>query len=135
VNGAPAQVVDALEVASPASGSGVLWSAAGDRELEVNVVHLPAGGGVGEHRAGLDVAIAVLAGDGELTVDGDRHPLRAAVVAFVPKGAARAVHAGPAGLVYVTAHRRRSEGIGIGPAKVRPDTAEERRPERLPSPG
>jgi quercetin dioxygenase-like cupin family protein len=108
------QVVDAADVIATSSGAGAQWSLDGERDLDLNVVYMPAGGGVGEHHAHLDVAIVVLSGAGELNVEGRTYDLRPAVIAFVPKGAARSIQAGPEGVGYVTVHQRRSGRLEIG---------------------
>jgi quercetin dioxygenase-like cupin family protein len=63
----------------------------------------------------LDVVLIVLAGTGRLVVDNvDRH-VATAVVAQIPKGTTRAIHADAEGMAYLTVHRRR-DPLGIRPA-------------------
>lgn len=123
-----------------AAGDGVQWTLEGDGELHVNLVHLDAGHAIGDHvNDGVDVVIVVLAGSGELTVDGATTRLAAHVVAHVPRGARRSIRADGgagdgdggaddgdggadgdnAGLDYLTIHRR-PRPLGIGPTRRRP---------------
>ncbi len=95
------------------SGRGVAWSVT-SADLNVNLVVWPPGGGVGAHvNAERDVLWVVLEGSGEVTVDGATHPVAAGWTALVPKGAERAVRAGPDGIRYVSAHQRRPPGIAL----------------------
>lgn len=96
------------------SGRGAAWSAT-SADLNVNLVIWPPGGGVETHvNAERDVLWVVLEGAGEATVDGVVHPVAAGWAALVPKGAERAMRAGPEGIRYVSAHRRRPPGIALG---------------------
>ncbi len=93
---------------------GALWKLAESaRQLDANLVRLPAGASVDEHREGdLDVLLFVASGDGQL-LDGTRSlPLAAGALAWLPCGSRRALRAGPGGLAYLTVHRRRP-GLSI----------------------
>ena len=92
------------------------WSLPGPGDLNVNLVRLGPGRSMAGHtNHQLDIVLVVLAGTGRLVVDDvDRH-LAPAVVAQVPKGTTRAIHAGAGGMAYLTVHRRR-DPLGIGPA-------------------
>jgi quercetin dioxygenase-like cupin family protein len=93
-------------------GRGVVLGLA-STDLNVNEVRWPAGDGVGRHRNDeLDVLLVVIAGDATVSVDGVDHRLSAGQILLVPKGAARAVTAGPDGVRYLTCHRRRGP-IGL----------------------
>jgi quercetin dioxygenase-like cupin family protein len=95
-----------------ADGRGVVLGLA-STDLNVNEVRWPAGDGVGRHRNDeLDVLLVVIAGDATVSVDGVDHRLSAGQILLVPKGAARAVTAGPEGVRYLTCHRRRGP-IGL----------------------
>jgi quercetin dioxygenase-like cupin family protein len=100
---------------------GALWRLAEPgRQLDANLVRLAPGAEVGEHTEGdLDVLLIVVEGGGQLGRGAEpREELRARTVAWLPRGSRRSLHAGPEGLVYLTAHRRRP-GLtitGPGPA-------------------
>ncbi|MER5767237.1 cupin domain-containing protein [Streptomyces sp. NPDC001985] len=93
----------------PEGAGGALWRLdASARQLDANIVRVPAGERVAEHvEPDLDVLLCVVDGDGELETAAGRQRLEAGAVAWLPRGARRGVEAGPGGLVYVTAHRRR----------------------------
>jgi mannose-6-phosphate isomerase-like protein (cupin superfamily) len=96
-------------------GEGTLWSAAG-ADLNANLLAWPPGGGVGEHRNHeRDVLLVVVGGGGTLVIDGRPLTLRAPQLVLVPRGAARAITAGPEGLRYVSAHRRREGLVRLRP--------------------
>ena len=96
------------------SGRGAAWSAT-SADLNLNVVVWPPGGGVDAHvNAERDVLWVVLEGSGEVTIDGAVHGVCAGWGALVPAGAERALRAGPEGIRYVSAHRRRQPGIALG---------------------
>ncbi|QDY79589.1 hypothetical protein [Streptomyces qinzhouensis] len=88
---------------------GAVWRLAeSGRQLDANIVRIRPGARVATHvEPDLDVLLCVVGGDGELTTDGGPQPLEPGCVAWLPHGSRRAVTAGPAGLVYLTAHRRR----------------------------
>jgi len=74
------------------------------------------GGGIGEHANDeVDVLVVSVTGDGAVEVEGRRHGLGPGKLVFVPRGARRSVHAGPAGLAYLSVHRRRGPlAVGVG---------------------
>ncbi|MFE3494184.1 cupin domain-containing protein [Streptomyces sp. NPDC059175] len=98
----------------PAEQGGALWRLDIDRrQLDANVVRLPAGSRVAEHvEPDLDVLLYVTEGDGHLEVDGVRQEIAAGSVVWLPRGARRALDAGPEGLVQLSVHRRRP-GLAI----------------------
>ena len=100
----------ALIGATP-DAAGVLWKLAeSGRQLDANVVHLPADQRVGTHREpDLDVLLLVLAGDGVLGADaeGTSQNLAAGKLMWLPHGSTRSITAGHGGLSYLTVHRRR----------------------------
>jgi quercetin dioxygenase-like cupin family protein len=51
---------------------------------------------------------------GIVTVDREEHRLSAGVLAFIPKGAARAIVSVSEDFAYLTVHRRRRPQIGLG---------------------
>lgn len=109
--------VDACLAAAPEEQGGALWRLAQrNRQLDANLVRLPAGASVAGHvESALDVLLLVVEGDGQLDNGaGERpQPLEPGVVAWLPKSAHRALVAGPRGLAYLTVHRRRP-GLSIG---------------------
>ena len=89
------------------TGRGALAGIA-SQDLNANVVAWPAGDGVGGHvNTALDVLIIVTVGALTLTLDGANHALVAGDALLVPKGARRAITAGPEGVRYLTCHRAR----------------------------
>jgi quercetin dioxygenase-like cupin family protein len=109
----PVDPVRLADLLLPA-GRGAVWSAT-SADLNVNLVVWPPAGGVEAHvNAERDVLWVVLEGAGEVTIDGATHPVAAGWAALVPKGAERALRAGPEGIRYVSAHLRRPSGITLG---------------------
>ncbi|WP_338703123.1 hypothetical protein V2W30_37845 [Streptomyces sp. Q6] len=117
-------LADVLTAAGPAA-TGALWRLEGAaRQLDANVVRLrPGAGGEPYVESDLDVLLVVAEGHGTLhRADGDAE-LAPGTLVFVPRGERRAVDAGPDGLVYITAHRRRP-GMTIGRAPTSVTAAE-----------
>ena len=102
----------------PASGrkdhrptrGGPVWGGQSE-ELNATILEWPAGGGPGETVSKLDVVYAVLSGS--LLLNGDE--LAAGEARIVPKDTPRRVVAGPEGVRYLTAHRRRGL-LGLSPS-------------------
>jgi quercetin dioxygenase-like cupin family protein len=111
------QVIDTRALAEKARGLGAQWSLSGDRELEVNLVHIPAGQGITDHLGTVDVVVVGVAGQGTVTIEMEPYELGAGLVIFVPNGSTRSFGAGPIGLSYLTIHRRRDEGLTMGPTR------------------
>ena len=98
-----------------AEGDGVHWSLAGSGDLNVNLVRLGPGRAMAEHANNeLDVVLVLLAGSGRLVVDDVDHHLAVNLVARIPKGTRRAIHADAEGMAYLSVHRRR-DPLGISP--------------------
>jgi quercetin dioxygenase-like cupin family protein len=113
-----AEVVD-LSRFLGAEGDGVHWTLEEPGELNVNLVRLGSGRSMSQHvNDAVDVVVVVLAGSGQLVVDGVGLRLATAVVAQIPKGAARSIHADSEGLAYLTVHRRR-DGLAVGGRRPR----------------
>lgn len=89
--------------------AGVLWKLAeSGRQLDANLVRLPAGEHIGTHaEPDLDVLILVVTGDGVMDTPEGMLPLAEGVLLWLPHGSTRSITAGPQGLAYVTVHRRR----------------------------
>jgi hypothetical protein len=81
---------------------GPVWGAESE-ELNATVLEWPAGEGPGETVSQLDVVYAVLRGT--LVLNGQT--LASGEARIVPKGEVRTAIAGPEGVRYLTAHRRR----------------------------
>jgi hypothetical protein len=81
---------------------GPVWGAESE-ELNATILEWPPGGGPGETASKLDVVYVVLRGS--LLINGDE--LRAGEARIVEKEVPRDVVAGPDGVRYLTAHRRR----------------------------
>lgn len=118
--GAGATRVDLAEVAGRAGGAGVVWKLAREgRDLDVNLVHLDAGGRIEPHvNDEVDVLLVGVAGGAVVEGDGERHALGPGVLVWLAKGTRRAVTAGGAGVSYVSAHRSRP-GVMIGARPAR----------------
>ncbi|MFE7353073.1 hypothetical protein ACFU8Q_07660 [Streptomyces sp. NPDC057543] len=111
-------VLDELLTAAAHDDRGALWQLAEQgRELDANLVRLPAGAEVGEHQEDvLDVLLVVVAGSGRIVAGGgDVLNLTPTTVVWLPRTSRRALVAGPEGLAYVTVHRRRP-GLTIKPS-------------------
>lgn len=108
------RVGELLDAAEEEQG-GALWNLAKEgRQLDANVIRLPAGSRVERHlEPDLDVLLYVVAGSGHLHAEGEAQELAAGFVTWLPRGSGRALSAGEDGLVYLTAHRRRP-GMSIG---------------------
>ncbi|WP_399133810.1 cupin domain-containing protein [Streptomyces sp. Li-HN-5-11] len=89
--------------------AGVLWKLAeSGRQLDANLVRLPAGEHIGTHaEPDLDVLVLVVTGDGVMDTPEGVLPLAEGVLLWLPHGSTRSITAGPQGLAYVTVHRRR----------------------------
>ncbi|MCX3063078.1 cupin domain-containing protein [Streptomyces beihaiensis] len=117
--GVHVSLADVLGGADP-SATGALWRLEGAaRQLDANVIRRPPGSrGTPHVEPDLDVLVVVVEGGGTLHRAGGDAELTAGNLAFVPRGEQRAISAGPDGLVYVTAHRRRP-GMTIANAAAR----------------
>jgi quercetin dioxygenase-like cupin family protein len=106
--------VDLASLAAAGNHPGALWRLNGE-DLQANVVWLGRGDRIEPHRNDeVDVLVVVVSGRGELTLDGQVHPLAPMVLAHLPKGTVRAVVAVDGPLAYLSVHRRRSEGLQLG---------------------
>jgi quercetin dioxygenase-like cupin family protein len=109
--------IDEIRRTDP-GGNGVHWSLEAGDDLNVNLVHLDPGSGVGAHiNHEVDVVVIVLEGNGRLSVDTTDHELASHVLALAVRGSERSISAGPFGLTYLTVHRRRD------PLRITPSTA------------
>jgi quercetin dioxygenase-like cupin family protein len=100
-----------VPAALAAAGPRIRWST--ENQLQANLVSLDPGARVDEHvERELDVLLVVVAGEGTLVADGEEQAVTAPGVLVLPAGTRRSILAGPQGLAYVTAHRRRA-GMSI----------------------
>ncbi|MDN5598975.1 MAG: cupin domain-containing protein [Dermabacteraceae bacterium] len=100
---------------------GAVWSIAEpERELDSNLIRLPAGDSIPAHvGAEVDTLIHVVGGDGALVTEEGEEPLRTGDVALLPRRTVRGFRAGEDGLEYLTIHRRRrSLRIQSGPPRT-----------------
>jgi quercetin dioxygenase-like cupin family protein len=86
--------------------AGPVWGAESE-ELNATLLEWPPGGGPGETASALDVLYVVVSGRLSLTVDGEPHELEPGNALIVPRDVPRRPVAGPDGVRYLTAHRRR----------------------------
>ena len=86
---------------------GPVWGAE-SADLNATLLEWAAGEGPPEHvNESLDVLYVIVAGSATLAVDGEPRELEAGEATIVEKGARRALVAGPQGVRYLTAHKRR----------------------------
>jgi quercetin dioxygenase-like cupin family protein len=103
----------AQEALVPQRATGPVWGAESN-DLNATIVEWPPSEGPKEHvNESRDVLFVCLGGDGTMSVDGTDRAFPAGAAEIVPKGARRAVSAGPRGIRYLTAHVRRG-GLQIG---------------------
>ena len=96
-------------------GRGPLWGLASD-DLNATLLAWPGGDGVASHvNSERDVLVIGVAGEGTVTIEGDRFPLRAGTALLVPKGSRRAIEASAQGVRYLTVHLRR-DGLTVASA-------------------
>jgi mannose-6-phosphate isomerase-like protein (cupin superfamily) len=109
-------LADVLTGAAP-DATGALWRLEGAaRQLDANLIRLrPDAHGDAYVEGDLDVLLVAVEGHGTLHRAGADEELAPGVLVFVPRGERRSVSAGPAGLAYLTCHRRRP-GLSIGRA-------------------
>lgn len=107
--------VQALAALQDAPAGAVWRLAESGRQLDANLVHLPAGEGVRTHaEPDLDVLLLVVAGHGTMDTAEGPMTLAGGALCWLPHGSTRSVSAGAEGLTYVTVHRRRP-GMQIRP--------------------
>lgn len=89
--------------------SGARWTLAEPgRQLDANLIHLPAGQRVDTHsEPDLDVVLVVVDGGGTVGTPDGEQALAEGNVVWLPRGSTRNITAGNNGLSYLTIHRRR----------------------------
>lgn len=107
----PQMLVNTEELVAEAhhDAAGAVWKLQEqDRDLDSNVIALPAAGTIQEHPGpDVDVLIHVLTGSGTLHTAGEEIALEPGALMWLPKGARRGFTAGHSGLRYFTVHRKR----------------------------
>lgn len=100
--------VHALGGADPATAGAVWKLTESGRQLDANLVHLPAHQSVETHaEPDLDVLLLVVAGHGILGTSDRTEPLTGGALFWLPHGSTRRITASADGLSYLTVHRRR----------------------------
>lgn len=104
-NGVPTVV----DLGSAATGSGgAVWSLPHGGDLDANLVRLAPHAAIGEHvNNEVDVLLFVQSGTGNININGTDVLVSGDHLALIPRGASRSVTAGPAGVTYLSVHRRR----------------------------
>jgi quercetin dioxygenase-like cupin family protein len=112
--------VDLASLAGGGNHPGTRWRLDGE-DLQANLVRLGRGDRIQPHRNDeLEVLVVVVAGRGELTLDGQVHQLAPLVIAYLPKGTVRAIEAVDGPLAYLSVHCRRPARLQLGrPARRR----------------
>lgn len=102
-------------------GRGPIWGDATE-DLNVTLLAWPPGEGPAAHvNNERDVVIVVTEGAARVVLDGVTHHVRPGHVVIVPRGASRALTAGPEGVRYLSIHRRRG-GLQIRRIDPKTDT-------------
>jgi quercetin dioxygenase-like cupin family protein len=120
VPGSPRVLTNTIE--APGAGPGAVWKLQeSGRDLDANLIALPAGGRIEPHDGpDLDVIIHVVSGSGRLETGSGGLDLGPGTLAWLPRRSRRAFAAGPGGLRYLTVHRRRL-ALTLGPTVGRDD--------------
>lgn len=108
----PRLLLDTREVAAAVGEPGVagaVWRLEpSERQLDANLIALPAGGTIEEHvGADLDVLLHVVAGSGTLRSVAEDIPLEPGALVYLPRGSRREIAAGAGGLRYLSVHTRK----------------------------
>lgn len=103
--------VDALNSAGDSSSvaRGAVWNLQDeDRDLDTNLIYLPAGETIGDFDGpDLDALVVIMTGSGVLRTAEGEIALEPGQLVWLPKRSRRGYQAGTAGLGYLTVHRRR----------------------------
>jgi len=105
--GSDAVLIDAQMLSDAAGRGGPQWGCATE-DLNLTLLSWPAGHDIAAHvNNEVDVVLVVVAGAGEVTVNGRTFSLLPGQVLLIPKGAERAIHSTVEGFSYLSVHRRR----------------------------
>ena len=98
--------------------AGAVWKLTEhQRDLDSNLIALPAGDGIAMHTGPhLDVLVHVTAGSGQLLTELASLDLEPGCVVWLPRGSRRQFVAGSDGLCYLTVHQRRQALVLEPPA-------------------
>lgn len=110
------QVVGHTDVLQDSEAAGAVWTLSPEgRDLDANLIHLPAGDAIHEHRGpDRDVLWIIAHGSGTLRTSERHVALNAGDIVWVPAESLRGITAGPSGIGYFTVHRRR-ENVSLMP--------------------
>lgn len=109
-----------MEASNPGTGGSIWQLSPGERDLDANIIALPAHDEIGMHVGpNLDVLILVLDGSGELHTELDVLELDRGALLWLPRKAHRRFVAGPEGLQYFSVHQRKPT-LNITPAPHSP---------------
>ena len=113
----PRVLVNTAEDAADPDATGAVWTLPpSDRDLDSNIIALAPGKGIETHHGpDLDVLVHVLAGSGRLVTETGVVELIPGALVWLPRRSRREFAAGPAGLRYLTVHRRR-QALTLDPA-------------------
>ena len=96
-----------LPAAEPERGHGPVWGTESE-ELNATILEWSAGDGPPEHvNDERDVLVVVLDGAAEVAIGDHTSTLRSGEALIIPRGESRQISAGPHGVRYLSAHRRR----------------------------
>jgi len=100
---------DLAVAAGAPDAAGAVWKLqVRERDLDSNIVALPAGDTIDMHTGpDLDVLIHVVAGSGRLTTERNTVDLQPGVLLWLPRRSRRQFVAGSNGMMYLTVHQRR----------------------------
>ena len=114
-------VLDAPRIAAEAVNR--LAASMNSADLNINLLVLTAAETIEEHvNSEVDVLVVAIAGQGEITVDGQPYPLIAGQALVIAKGAGRSIRPVSARFAYLTCHRTRA-GLWPKPTPRRPERA------------
>lgn len=113
-----------LAADSDPGATGAIWKLSmRQRDLDSNVIHLPAAASIETHTGpDLDVLLVVLGGSGRLSTELDTLDLQAGTLVWLPRRSRRAFTTGPEGLTYLTVHQRKPS-LALTPS-LRPATTQ-----------
>lgn len=99
--------LDLAALIAGADHDGPIWTHTSEL-FNLNLLRFRRGDGVPAHRNGaVDVLIVVVAGAGEIGIDGRQHPVAAGSIVLIPRGAERSITAASEQFAYLTCHQRR----------------------------
>lgn len=103
-----AETTDLLAAAGASTGGSIWQLEPGARDLDSNIIALPAGDEIGLHIGpDLDVLVLVLQGSGQLHTELDVVELQQGTLVWLPRNAQRRFVAGSEGIQYLTVHHRK----------------------------